>query len=128
MTKKAPVRVIIVEDEALLRNIFKSVLETLGCKIVGEAGDGEEGINVFYQTLPDLVLLDIRMPGMDGLETLKALRERSPNAYVVMMSAVEDTQMIAACMAAGAKDYMTKTDVSNSVVPRLQHHIDLLAH
>ena len=126
MTAGEPLRAIIVDDEKLIRDIIKPALTTLGCDIVGEAENGPDGIRLFEETSPDLVLLDIRMPDMDGVEVLAALKEKTPGAYVVMLTAVDDTEVIEDCMIAGAKDYLKKTIPVQDMITRLQRHIDRL--
>ncbi|MDD9878617.1 MAG: response regulator [Magnetovibrio sp.] len=126
MSTGRPLRAIIVDDEKLIRDIIKPALTTLGCDIVGEAESGPDGIRLFEETSPDLVLLDIRMPDMDGVEVLAALKERTPEAYVVMLTAVDDTEVIEDCMIARAKDYLRKTIPVQDMISRLQRHIDRL--
>jgi|GEM_PF-959120 len=107
-------RVLLCDDSgamlALLERRIKEVC-TLGFEVVGKAKDGNECI-IKYNTLkPDLVLLDITMPNKDGRECLQELLIQNPTAKVVMVSAVMDDQVRNACLAAGAKAFISKGDL-----------------
>jgi len=127
MNTETPVRVILIEDERIMCEIIKPALSAVGCEVVGEADDGESGLALFEETAPDLVLLDIRMPGMDGLEALTAIKEKSAAAYVVMLTAVDDIEAVEDCMIAGAKDYLNKTMPVAEMINRLTRHVDRIS-
>lgn len=101
-------RVVVVDDTADLRNLLRLVLARGGFEVVGEAADGRTGIEVARRTVPDLVLLDIAMPVMDGLEALPTLRRSLPRAKIIAMSAFGATQMASRAVAAGADGYVQK--------------------
>jgi len=122
-----PVRAIVIDDDELMRRIVTSALETLGCEIVGEADDGEAGLELFAQTAPDLVLLDIRMPMMDGFEALRELQQRNENAYVVMMTFMDDEASAAGSMNGGAKDLLRKDMPMQEMLARLGQHVTRLS-
>lgn len=122
--KKKQVRAIIVDDSELMRRVVVAALEILDCAIVGEADDGEAAIALYNEMSPDLVLLDIRMPKMNGLTALEKLQEIDPTAYVVMMTAVEDEEAIEDAMIGGAKDYLRKSMAMNEMVNRLERHVN----
>ncbi|MBO6522056.1 MAG: response regulator [Rhodospirillales bacterium] len=117
-------RAIIVDDSELMRRVVIAALTALDCEVVGEADDGDAGIALYKDASPDLVLLDIRMPIMDGLTTLKKLQEIDPGAYVVMMTAVEDEESIEDAMIGGAKDYLRKSMAMNEMINRLERHVN----
>ncbi|HTL27045.1 MAG TPA: response regulator, partial [Burkholderiales bacterium] len=77
MSEKRKVRVLLADDESHVRLFVKTVVSSMGCQVVGEATNGKEALELFDQTSPDLVLLDINMPVMDGIAALKALRVKS---------------------------------------------------
>ncbi|MDT9595321.1 hybrid sensor histidine kinase/response regulator [Nocardioides zeae] len=104
----APSRVIVVDDTPDLRNLLRLMLTRGGFDVVGEAADGRAGIEVARRTRPDVVLLDIAMPVMDGLEALPSLRRSLPEARIIAMSAFGATQMAARAVAAGADGYIQK--------------------
>jgi len=126
MGNDTPIRAIIIDDEELMRTIIKSALMALEVDVVGEAGNGKDGIKLFDESEPDLVLLDIRMPEMDGLEALTTLKGKNHNVYVVMLTAIDDADVIDECMIAGAKDYLKKGIPVSEIITRLQRHINRL--
>jgi signal transduction histidine kinase len=103
-----PVRVLVVDDTPALRALTRVVLEGTGFDVVGEAGDGLMGVNLATELVPDLVLLDLAMPVMDGLEALPRLREAVPEARVVIVSGFERRAMESQVLEAGADAYLQK--------------------
>ena len=103
-----PVRVLVVDDTPALRVLMRAVLEGTGFEVVGEAGDGLAGINLAVQLKPDLVLLDLAMPVMDGLEALPRLRAELPDAKLVIVSGFERRAMESQVVEAGADAYVQK--------------------
>ncbi|MBO6949311.1 MAG: response regulator transcription factor [Rhodospirillales bacterium] len=121
------VRAIIIDDDELMRRVVVAALMALNCEIVGEAGDGEEGIQLYRDTNPDLVLLDIRMPNMNGIEVLEAFEDEEPAPYVVMMTFLEDEESVQDAMIGGAKDYLRKNMTMQEMVARLERHVTRLS-
>jgi signal transduction histidine kinase len=103
-----PVRVLVVDDTPALRVLMRAVLEGTGFEVVGEAGDGLAAITQAMELKPDLVLLDLAMPVMDGLEALPRLREGLPETKVVIVSGFERRAMEAQVVEAGADAYVQK--------------------
>ena len=99
--------ILIVDDEPGMRRYLQTVLELDAYK-VSTASNGEEAIDKVQRDQPDVVLLDMVMPGPDGLETLKRIREARPTTKVVMLSCVRDTRKVAMAMRLGAHDYLSK--------------------
>ena len=102
------VRVVLVDDTPSLRLLTRLALEGTGFEVVGEAGDGLAGLNLVKQLEPDLVLLDLAMPVMDGLEALPLMRAALPQLRVVIVSGFERRAMEAQVMEAGADGYLQK--------------------
>jgi two-component system, NtrC family, response regulator AtoC len=102
-----PGHILIVDDEPGMRRYLQTVLE-LDAYRVSTASNGEEAIEKVQREQPDVVLLDVVMPGADGLETLKRIRETRPTTKVVMLSCVRDTRKVAMAMRLGAHDYLSK--------------------
>jgi len=102
------VRVLVVDDTPALRVLTRAVLEGTGFEVVGEAGDGLAGVNLAAQLRPDLVLLDLAMPVMDGLEALPRLRAELPDVKVVIVSGFERRAMESQVIEAGADAYVQK--------------------
>lgn len=120
------VRVLVVEDESIMRSIIGYALKELGCDVVGEALDGEQALELFVQMKPDLVLLDIHLPRRDGIEVLRKMREAQRDAYIVMLTAMSDEGTIEDCLLAGARDYLRKDRPSEELASRLTRHVNRL--
>ncbi len=117
------VTAIVIDDDELMRRAVRAALISLDCEVVGETYDGEEGLELFNETKPDLVLLDIRMPKMDGLEALTKLTEADEEAYVVMMTFMDDDDLVEDCMIAGAKDFLRKDMSLKDMIARIERHV-----
>ena len=100
-------RMLIVDDELPVREVLTEYFETQGYA-VSTAADGPEAAAAFTRERPDVVLLDIRMPGMDGLQVLKRLREVDAEVAVIMVTANEDVELARETLAVGAFDYVAK--------------------
>ena len=99
-------RILIVDDDRLLQNSLTAILGERHEPLV--AGSGEEALRLLHRTPVDLVLRDVRLPGMDGIATLTSIRARHPEVPVIMMTAYEDTATVIAALRAGAHDYLVK--------------------
>ena len=104
------IRVLIAEDHALMRDGVRLILDDAdGIEVVGEAHRGDDVLPIVGRVLPDLLLLDLRMPGADGLTVLSEVRERFPDVKVVIFSAVDSRDQIEAALRRGADGYIVKT-------------------
>jgi DNA-binding NarL/FixJ family response regulator len=104
-----PVRVVIAEDHALVREGTRQILEEQpGVEVVGEAEDGEEAVDLVSRLSPDVVLMDIAMPKLNGIEATRRIKESSPSTSVLVLSAYDDDQYIYALLDAGAAGYLLK--------------------
>jgi DNA-binding NarL/FixJ family response regulator len=102
------VKVVIADDHEVVRRGLVSLLAGSEVKIVGEAANGDEALKLVRKLKPDVVLLDIRMPGKDGLTTLEKIRADLPQLRVVMLSTFDNPTYVARAVAAGAHDYILK--------------------
>jgi two-component system nitrate/nitrite response regulator NarL len=108
-TEVQPIRVLLVDDHSLFRSGIRSLLQRHAeFAVVGEAGDGVEGIKRAKQLKPDVVLLDLHMPGMSGVETLQLMREDCPDTAIIMLTVSEESDDLALAMRAGARGYLIK--------------------
>lgn len=104
-----PIRVLIIDDHTLFRSGIRLLLQRQkGFEVVGEAGDGLEGVKLAKRLKPDVVLLDLHMPGTGGLEALLLLREDLPQVQVVMLTVSEDAQDLLEALHVGARGYLLK--------------------
>lgn len=101
-------RVLIVDDHALFRDSLRSLLEARDYEVVGEAGDGEEGIRMAWETKPDVVLMDLTMPKLDGLQATKRLVGELPEVKIVVLTASDDESNLFDAIKSGAKGYLLK--------------------
>ena len=101
-------KILICDDAAFMRMMIKDILTKNGYVIAGEAENGKIAVEKYAEVKPDLVLLDITMPEMDGIQALKKIREADPNAVVVMCSAMGQQAMVIEAIQSGAKDFIVK--------------------
>ena len=101
-------KVLIVDDASFMRMTIKQMLEKNGHEAVGEAGDGIEAVKTYIEVKPEVVLLDITMPEMNGVEALKRIKELDPAAKVIICSAMGQQAMVAQAIQNGAKDFIVK--------------------
>ena len=104
------IRVVVVDDEAVARRGIVMGVDwaKLGCEIAGEAASGEEGVALVSRVAPDLIITDIRMPHMDGIEMMNELRKRGCRAHVIVLSAYSDFSYARSALKFGADDYLLK--------------------
>jgi len=108
----APVRVVLVDDQRLMRDGLRTLLELEdGLEVVGEAEEGQAALKLYEAVHPDVVLMDVRMPGMDGVETTRRMLARWPEARVIILTTFDDETYIFDGLRAGALGYLLK-DVS----------------
>ncbi|MBT3389057.1 MAG: response regulator transcription factor [Chloroflexi bacterium] len=109
-----PIRLLLVDDQRLMRDGLRTILELEGdLQVVGEAENGQAGLDAYEEFAPDVVLMDIRMPGMDGVEATRRMIERWPEARVIILTTFDDNEYIFEGLRAGALGYLLK-DVSGS--------------
>ncbi len=120
MTRPDAIAILIVDDHPVVRDGLAAILGTQpDFAVSGEAANGEEALAIYEQLRPDVVLLDLEMPGMDGVAVLRRLREQHPAARVVVFTAFDTDERILGALQAGAKGYLLKgaprTELFNAV-------------
>lgn len=113
-------RVLVADDHALVRDGITSLLEAAGFIVVGQVGDGLEALEAVDRLQPDLVLMDISMPGLDGLEALREIKERRPQTQVVMLTVSDESEDIFEALRSGAQGYLLKSSDAVSFVESLR--------
>lgn len=118
-----PIRVLIADDHALLREGLRRILELEpDLEVVGEASDGEEALQKAKELLPNVILMDIHMPGMGGLEATRAIREHVPSADIIVLTIHDGDEYVVEMVNAGAKGYVLK-DVEPATVVEAIHRV-----
>lgn len=113
-------RVLMIDDHALFRAGLAALLERRGIEVVASVGDGREGLELAEQLKPDVILLDMRMPGMDGIEVLRALREGGNETPVAVVTTSRDGMDLIKSLRGGAQAYLIKDMEPDELVSALQ--------
>ncbi len=109
-------RVLIVDDTAFMRMMLKTIITGKGYSVVGEAEDGLDAIEKYKELKPDIVTMDITMPRMDGIESMKGILEIDPNAKIIVCSAMGQKALVIEALRLGAKDFIVKPFDADRVV------------
>ena len=102
------IRAVIADDEAFIRQVLLKMLERLGIDVVGVAENGRMALELYKQHRPDIIILDIAMPDMDGLEALRQVLAADPEAKVLMCTSFSSKQYVVEAVKVGAKGYLNK--------------------
>ena len=108
--------ILICDDAAFMRMMIKDILTKNGYTVVGEAENGAKAVEKYAELKPDLVLMDITMPEMDGIQALKKIKAGDPNAMVIMCSAMGQQAMVIESIQSGAKDFIVKPFQADRVI------------
>lgn len=109
-------RILVVDDAAFMRMMIKDILTKNGYTVVGEAENGAKAIEKYKELKPDLVIMDITMPEVDGIEAVKGIKKIDANANIIMCSAMGQQSMVIESIQAGAKDFIVKPFQSERVL------------
>ena len=116
-------KILCVDDAAFMRMMVKNTLSQNGYTDIYEASDGVQAVEKYMEIHPDLVIMDITMPNMDGLEALKAIRQQDPGAIVIMCSAMGQEAMLVEAIKSGAKDFIVKPFKPDRIVKTVSNLI-----
>lgn len=100
--------VLVVDDAVFMRTTIKRMLEDQSFNVIGEASNGAEAVEMYRNLLPDVVTMDVTMPGMTGIVAVEAIISEDPNAKIVMVTALGQQKLIVDAIERGAKDFVTK--------------------
>jgi DNA-binding NarL/FixJ family response regulator len=113
----APIRILVADDHPVVRGGLVALLRTIaGFEVVGEAADGEAAVREAQLTRPDIVLMDVRMPGLDGVEATRRIRAAVPTTRVLMLTMYDDDATVFTAMQAGAQGYLLKEAEQEEIV------------
>ncbi len=115
--------ILIVDDAAFMRMMIKDILTRNGYNVVGEAENGAKALEKYKELSPDLVLMDITMPEVDGIQGLKNIRAEDPSAKVIMCSAMGQQAMVIDSIQAGASDFIVKPFQADRVIDAVKKAI-----
>lgn len=115
-------RVLVVDDTKTYRTLISGILRRLGCDIIGEAEDGVQAVEMCKELSPDLIILDIAMPRMDGLAALKEIKSLGGASKIIMCTTIDSVHMVDDCLLAGAEDYIHK-DRLDEIGERLRPYL-----
>jgi two-component system chemotaxis response regulator CheY len=117
--------VLIADDLKFIKLVLRETLEKAGFRVVGEASNGQEAVELYQNSRPDVVLMDITMPKMDGLAALKQILKFDPEAKVIMCSALGQQTLIVQALQLGAKDFIVKPFREERVVAAIKKILDI---
>lgn len=117
--------VLIVDDLAFIKLVLRDIVEKAGFRVVATASDGEEAVRLFEELAPAVVLLDITMPKMDGIEALRRMRRLDPSARIIMCSALGQQRLIVQAIGLGARDFIVKPFRPERVVGAIKKVLDI---
>lgn len=117
-------KILVVDDAAFMRMMVKDTLTKGGYTDLYEAVDGADALEKYKEVTPDLVIMDITMPNMDGLEALKAIKAHNPAATIVMCSAMGQESMVIEAIKSGAKDFIVKPFKPDRILKTVSSIVD----
>src|SRR6186713_345052 len=121
MNTGTPIRICLVDDQTLVRQGIRSLLALAeGMEVIAEAGDGRQAVELIPQIKPDVVLMDMRMPIMSGLEALQALAARGELPPTIILTTFDDDQLVLAGIKVGARGYLLKDVTLDQLVTAIQ--------
>lgn len=116
-------RILVVDDAVFMVCMIKHILLNSGYEVIGEAMNGKKAIEKYGELKPDMVLMDITMPEMDGIQALKAIKKSDPKALVVMCSAIGQQAMVTEAIQSGASDYIMKPYSAEKVLETIKKYL-----
>src|SRR5262245_18206537 len=115
-----PIRILLADDHVMVRQGLRVLLEQAGMIVIGEASDGQEALRLAHEHTPDVVVLDIAMPSLNGLETARRLRETLPQIKIVLLTMYAEEPYVLEALEAGAVGYVLKNQVVGDIVQAIR--------
>jgi two-component system response regulator NreC len=115
-----PTRILLADDHALIRQGLKALLEKQGFQVVGEASDGQEALRSVERTQPDVAIIDISMPILNGVETARELKKCFPKTKVILLTQHDEDQYVTESLRAGVRGYVLKSQAGDDLVHAIQ--------
>jgi len=113
-------RILLVDDSTYIRTVLGSVITEAGFEVAGEAADGEEAIRKYMNLKPDMVLMDVVMEPMNGMAAAKAILDKDPEAAILMVTVLEDKDILLELMKIGARGYITKPFSKEQIAEKIK--------
>jgi YesN/AraC family two-component response regulator len=120
-------KILLVDDEAHIRVFVSLILKSLGSPKIIEAANGQEAITAFQAEKPDVVLLDVNMPHLDGIQTLRKLKEIDPDCIVIMLTSLANRETVEKALELGAVNYIRKDTPKEEIAKSLAETLDASA-
>jgi len=117
-------RILIADDASFMRQMIREIIEPAGYEVVGEAANGIEAMEQYDALMPDLVTMDIVMPKRSGIDAVKGILVKHPNACVVMCSALGQETLVMEALQAGARDFIVKPFKPDNVIATLEKGLE----
>jgi len=114
------IQVMIVDDQKSIRGFLRSIIESIGAEVVTEAENGEIAVKNYKLYKPHLVLMDINMPHMDGMEALIQIIKLNPKALVIMLTSLDSGDMIQRCIENGARNFLLKSNPPDEIASEIK--------
>lgn len=109
--------IVLADDHALMREGIRNIIEAVpGLKVIGEAGDGKQLLKLMKNTIPDMVIMDITMPGIRGIEATREIKDRYPEVSILMLSMHKGQEFLSMALKAGASGYLLKEDTGDELL------------
>src|SRR3979490_1919580 len=115
-----PTRVLLADDHALIRQGLKALLEKQGFQVVCEASEGQEALRSVEKTQPDVAIVDISMPVLNGVDTARELKKSAPKTKVILLTQHDEDQYVTEALRAGVKGYVLKRQAAEDLVHAIQ--------
>jgi two-component system chemotaxis response regulator CheY len=117
------IKVLVIDDSPFISKAVKKAVEPEGFEVIGQAFNGREGLEMINQSQPEIIILDVTMPVMDGLETAENIYRKNPNAKVIMLSAMGDEKLVESAKRIGVKRFLNKPFKTDEMVAAIKEII-----